>query len=260
MIDINFAREEFWHYLKMFDTGNEKIKLKKIHTEGVVCCAAEIAHRMALSEEDCRLAELIALLHDIGRFEQIRLFDSFEAAAMDHAAFGVDLLFGKTKMIRRFVKEDTWDSIIREAIARHSDFSVGVIKDMRTMRHAQLIRDADKLDNCRVKLEDSVGVLLGQEAEAVGEQEISQEVWETCLSRKAVRSADRKTKMDYWVSYLAYFFDVNFSETYSLIQEKQYVDRIIDRIPYTNETTRDRMEKLRRILLAYISSKIKNNL
>lgn len=248
MIDISHAHKEFSRYLKQFDAENEKIKLKIIHTDGVVRCAAEITRRMGLSKEDCRLAELIALLHDIGRFEQVKVFDSFEPATMDHAAYGAGLLFGSRQMIRQFIKENTWDDIIREAIARHSDFSVGTINDERTLLHAKLIRDADKLDNCRVKLEDPIRVLLDTDGSEAGKQEISDKVWNTCLNHKSVRSEDRRTKMDYWVSYVAYFFDINFAETFSIIKEEQYVDRIIDRIPYTNPNTKEKMERLRRIL------------
>lgn len=255
MIEITHAYKNFSRYLEQFDAENEKIRLKIIHTDGVVRCAAEIARRMGLDEEDCRLARLIALLHDIGRFEQIKVFNSFEPATMDHASYGAGLLFGSRQMIRQFIKEDTWDDIIREAIARHSDFSVGMIEDERTLLHVKLIRDADKLDNCRVKLEDSIQVLLGMDGDEVGRQEISDKVWKTCLDHKSVLSKDRRTKMDYWVSYTAYFFDINFAETFSIIREKGYVDRIIDRIPYTNPHTKNKMERLRGILNDYVCRK-----
>lgn len=248
MLDLTHARSEFQHYLEPFDCENDKIKLKIIHTDGVVSCASEIARRMQLQEDDVQLAELIALLHDIGRFEQARLYDSFEPVTMDHAVFGVQLLFGEDQMIRRFVAEDTWDDIIREAIGRHSDYSVGEIEDARTLLHAKLIRDADKLDNCRVKLEDSVQVLLNADAEEVGRQEITDLIWETCKRHLSVRLSDRVTRMDYWVSYIAYFFDINFPETWSLIRENDYIDRIIDRIPYSNPDTKQKMEQLRQMM------------
>lgn len=256
MIDITHAQKSFSCYLKRFDAENEKIRLKIIHTNGVVRCATEIARRMELDEEDRQLAKLIALLHDIGRFEQVRVFDSFEPAAMDHAAYGAGLLFGSRQMIRQFIKEDTWDDIIREAIARHSDFSVGTIEDERTLLHAKLIRDADKLDNCRVKLEDPVRVLLDMDGDKVGKQEISDRIWKTCLNHESIPSRERRTKMDYWVSYLAYFFDINFTETFSIIQEERYVDRIIGRIPYTNPDTKEKIEKLRRILNDHVRSRV----
>ena len=59
-------------------------------------------------------------------------------------------------MIRRFVKDDRFDSLICTAIEKHSDFKLEGITDERTLLHAKLIRDADKLDNCRVKLEESM--------------------------------------------------------------------------------------------------------
>ncbi len=43
---------------------------------------SEIWHRMHLTEEDTELARIIALLHDIGRFEQLKRFDSFEPTTM----------------------------------------------------------------------------------------------------------------------------------------------------------------------------------
>lgn len=253
MIDIIRARTEFDHYLDGFDRDNEKIRLKIIHTNEVVRCAGEIAKRMGLTQEDRELAEVIALLHDIGRFEQMRKYDSFEPATMNHAHFGVKLLFGSDNpRIRSFVASDQWDEIIREAIGRHSDYSVGYIEDERILLHAKLIRDADKLDNCRVKLTYDMKLLLGMEAEEIGAQPVTDIVFQACMNHKSVRLADRITKMDYWVSYIAYFFDINFRETFQIIKENDFVNRITDRVPYSNPDTRDKMEQIRRMVNEYI--------
>lgn len=255
MIDLQYAQEEFQKYLDQYDRNDEKIKLKIIHTEGVIDCVRKITLRMDISVEDKELAELIALLHDIGRFEQIRCFDSFEPGTMDHAAYGVGLLFGPKNMIRQFVKNTQWDSIIKTAIAKHSDFQLEGIADEQTLFHAKMIRDADKLDNCRVKLEESVEVLVGTTAENAGTYEISDKVWEACLHNCSVRSADRITPIDYWVSYLAYFFDVNFAETFQIIEEENYVERIIQQIPYSNPDTKEKMNILCERLQTFIGSR-----
>lgn len=260
MIDIKRAHTEFERYLDGFDRSNEKIKLKIIHTNEVVRCAGEIARRMNLDREDRELAEVIALLHDIGRFEQVRKYDSFEPCTMDHAQFGVDLLFdGDNPRIRSFVASDRWDHVIREAIRRHSAYSVGPIEDERTLLHARLIRDADKLDNCRVKLEDDIKVLVGVDAEDVGSQPVTDKVFQTCMDHRSVRSADRVTKMDYWISYIAYFFDINFRETFQIIKENDFVNRIIDRIPYSNPDTGDKMERLRKTVNEYVDLRVYEN-
>ena len=80
------AQQEFESYLNGYDRENDRIKLKIIHTYGVVKQAEALAGRMHLSAEDTDLARLIALLHDIGRFEQLKRYDSFEPGTMDHAA------------------------------------------------------------------------------------------------------------------------------------------------------------------------------
>ena len=251
-IDYEAAHQEFERYLDAYDREDGKIKLKIVHTYGVVSCAEEIARRKHLEEEDVQLAKLIALLHDIGRFEQIRRFDSFQPETMDHAAYGAGLLFGAKKYIRCFIEENAFDEIIREAIARHSAFALGDIADERTLLHARLIRDADKLDNCRVKLEESLEAMLGVPAEEAGAGLISPNVWEACMRRESVLSADRRTPVDYWVSYIAQYYDINFAETFDIIREQRYISRIVERLQYEEAETAQKMKELETHLEAYM--------
>ena len=230
MVDLRNAKEALENYLDGYERENDKVKLKIIHTYGVVECSRKIAEGLKLSEEDCKLAQIIGLLHDIGRFEQLKCYDSFEPETMNHAAYGVKILF-EEGMIRRFVKEDKWDGIIKMAIARHSDYSLQGITDERELLHAQIMRDADKLDNCRVKLENPIETMLGVPEEAVGMSEISREVMQQFENQTSVLLETRRTKMDYWLSYLAYFFDINFKVTYEIINDNHYVDKLIGRIP-----------------------------
>ena len=255
MINILKAYDAFQQYIASFDSENEKIRLKLVHTRGVIESVRKITGRLVLSEETEQLAELIALLHDIGRFEQIRLFDSFEPNTMDHATYGVQLLFGEQMMIRQFIEDDRYDDIIRVAIAKHSDFALGEIEDDETLFHARMIRDADKLDNCRVKLEESMQVLLGMDPEEVGRQQITEKIWESCRKRQAILAFDRKSKLDYWISYIAYFYDINFAETLEIIREENYVDLIVSRIDYQLEDTKIKMEQLRRDVRSYINER-----
>lgn len=256
MMDLQYAKQQFELYLDNYDREDDKIRLKISHTYGVVECIRQIAERMGLSQEDKELAQLIGLLHDIGRFEQVKRFDSFEPSVMDHAAFGVEVLFDEG-MIRQFVSEDKWDSMIRTAIAKHSDYKLQGIQNERELLHAKIIRDADKLDNCRVKIVDPVETILEVPAEEVGKEEISADVMEQFLRGESIFSPARKTKMDYWLSYLAYFFDINFDETLEIVRKKQYIEKITDRIPYSDPKTKKQMEQVRKELLAYIDERIK---
>lgn len=258
MMNLEYAKKQFDKYLDDYNREDDKIKLKIVHTYGVTACSRKIAQGLKLSEEDCQLAELIGLLHDIGRFEQLKRFDSFEPDTMDHASFGVQILF-EEGMIRRFVEGDQWDSIIRMAIAKHSDFKIEGITDERELLHAKIIRDADKLDNCRVKLQDAVETMLGVSAQEVGTTRISPEVMDQFEQKQSILSQTRKTKMDYWMSYLAYFFDINFGVSFEIIREQRYVDRLIDRIPYSNLETRAQMQRVKEKLNEYVSLKCEDH-
>ena len=243
--DFDAAKAAFEAYMDEYDRADDKIHLKIVHTYGVVDAAEDIARRMGLDEEDVQLAKVIGLLHDIGRFEQIKRFDSFEPGTMGHAAYGAQLLFGPEKMICT-------------AIEKHSDFKLEGITDERTLLHAKLIRDADKLDNCRVKLEESMETLLGVDEKGVGEGVIAPKVWESCMAKESVLSSDRVSKVDYWISYIAQYYDINFPETYEIMREHDYVKRIMDRVPYALPETQEKMDILAAEMEEYMDERIRN--
>lgn len=94
----------FAEYVRNYDPSDEKIKLKIDHTYRVAGLCQRIAESLGLSEPDVDIAWLLGMLHDIGRFEQIRRFGTFnDAQSVDHAEFGADLLF-KEGLIRKFVE------------------------------------------------------------------------------------------------------------------------------------------------------------
>ena len=52
------------------------------------------AQRLGLNQEQVNLATAIGLLHDIGRFEQVRLYHTFnDGKSVNHAEIGVKILF-----------------------------------------------------------------------------------------------------------------------------------------------------------------------
>ena len=116
--------DEINEALKQYDLTDGKIKLKIRHTFGVITLSEYIAKDLNLKEEDIELAKIIALLHDIGRFEQIKVFDDFrDYETLDHAELGVKILF-EDNLIRNFIEEDTYDNIILKAIKNHNKLNI----------------------------------------------------------------------------------------------------------------------------------------
>ena len=77
MIDIINAKKVFNEYVKKYNANDGKIALKIAHILRVADLSKKIAISLNLSEENIELAELIGLLHDIGRFEQVRIYNTF---------------------------------------------------------------------------------------------------------------------------------------------------------------------------------------
>ena len=257
MIDFKHAMSAFKKYLENFDSQYGKIDLKIRHTYGVVKASEYIANKLNLSNEDIELAKLIALLHDIGRFEQIRQSDSFiENKNMDHAILGNDILF-KNNLIRDFIEDTQYDNIILKAILNHNRLYIEDGLTERELLHAKIIRDADKTDNFRVKAEEDFENIIDNSSKDILENDIiSENIFNDFMNSKIIVREDRKTYMDFWVSYIAFIFDYNYKFGLEYIKDMNYINIIVDRLDYKNIDTKQKMEKIRKHALEFIDKRI----
>ena len=258
MIDIIKAKEEFKEYLKYYDLDDNNIKLKIKHTYEVVDKSEYLATNIGLDEEDINLAMLIALLHDIGRFEQVKQEKSFiDGEQSDHANYGVNILF-EDNLIESFVKDRKYDNIIKKAIYNHNKYEIEEGLNEQELLQCKIVRDADKLDNFRVKETEKLeNVYPGTyNAETINYETISDKIYEDFMNYKCIKIEDRKTQIDYWISIIAFIFDLNFNESKLYIKEKNYIDILIDRIEYKNTETIEKMENIRSCAKEYLENSI----
>ena len=93
MIDLEKAKKAFKDYLQSYDNQDDHgFNLKIVHTYHVVENAENISKALSLSEEDIKLACVIALLHDLGRFDELKNRKRFDSVGNDHALFATKLL------------------------------------------------------------------------------------------------------------------------------------------------------------------------
>ena len=173
---------------------------------------------------------------------------------------GIKILFDDN-YIREFIKETKYDEIIKKAIINHNKLTIEEGLDSRTLIHAKIIRDADKLDNFRVKKEEKIEEIfpkIVKRKEELENSNISNKVYKSILKEECVDIHDRKTKLDYWVCVIGFIFDINFKETLEIIKEKDYLNSIIDRINYKKESTIKKMNKIKEVINNYINRKIKS--
>ena len=260
-MDLSIYNKAYDYFNKFvnnnFDVNDGQIKSKLNHTYGVVKCSKYICEKLNLDETNTNIALVIALLHDIGRFDQIKEIQTIreDLTNSDHATIGVKLLFDKQEILK-FIDTREYDNIIKTAIANHSKnilSSTGMTEE--EILHSKIIRDADKLDGYRVKLEDDIYTLVGIYKEDIENSLITDKVYNDFMNAKTIISRDRKTGIDIWISYIAYFFGLEFKCSYEYVNENDYINKYFDRYDYKLE--HDKMEKLRSFALIYLKDKIK---
>ena len=137
------------------------MQLKRTHTAFVVKNAELIADGEGFTPEEREVALAAALLHDTGRYEQLRRFNTFrDSDSVDHAVFSHDIVksLGWLDQVSGEARE-----VILKAVLYHNrrdlppEIEQSNNPTNRTLLGAasHTVRDADKLDIFRV-LEDQV--------------------------------------------------------------------------------------------------------
>lgn len=241
-IDIQKAKNIFKQYISNYNPEDEKIKLKITHIERVAEISKDIAESLKLSKEDIKLAELIGLLHDIGRFEQAKRYNTFvDKDSINHGEYGVKILF-EDGLIREFIKTDKYDRIIKLAILNHNKSQIENGLTDKEILHSKIIRDADKLDIFyRMTIGNKRAIW---EKEDLSNDKISDEIFRQYTEKRKINYNERKTSADILVSHFAYLYDFNFEISLKIIKENNYLEDIYKRFQFRDIETKNRFDKI----------------
>lgn len=257
MLDILKAKTAFKDYISNYDIDEPKIHIKIIHMYHVAENARKIAKSLDLLEEEQDLAELIGLLHDIGRFEQVRLYHTYsDKLSIDHGQKGVEVLFGD-KLIRRFIQDDTKDAILYKAINNHNKFEIEKGLSEEEMLYCQIIRDADNIDIFRAVLEGKKVEEFGH----LGCQDISKEIltpkfFEDFKKERPLVYAEAKTDMDIMVAIIAHIYMLNFRESFKILKQNNYIHKFVEKLNCQDSYTKEKMNEIARIAMNYINKRV----
>ena len=250
------AKNNFINFINNnYDLNNDKIKHKLNHTLHVVDNTEYLCNKMNIDNENKQIALIIALLHDIGRFDQVKKLNNFreDTNNYDHATLGVKLLF-EDNLIRKFIKTNKYDDIIKIAIANHSKYIVNFEKMNKTqILHSKIIRDADKLDSFRAKYEDDIYTMANITKEEIENSLISDDIFNDFMNEKTILSKKRKTPIDMWISYITFIYGLYFKESLIYIKNANYINKLIDKFDYKTKDTKQKMEQIRTKGNSYIS-------
>lgn len=250
-IDRTAARAAFDAYVAPYDAANPRIALKVDHTLRVAELCDRIAANLGMDGSDRDLAWLCGLLHDIGRFEQVRRWDTFsDARSCSHAALGIEVLLGETAeggrgQLEAFAQLDEADrDLLGTAVATHSDFRLPEGLNERTRQFCDLLRDADKIDILKAVCTEPVEAILGVPEEELLASPLTPAVEETFYAHRTVLRAERRVPADFLLGFACFAFELVYPESRRIAGEQGHLFELFDR-PFTNEETGRRMAAAR---------------
>jgi putative nucleotidyltransferase with HDIG domain len=231
----------FTGYVRSFKSSDKElqqnINLKVSHTKRVCTQIKNISRKLGLSEDESALAEIIALLHDIGRFEQITRYKTYnDSISEDHAELGIKIL-QEHALLNRF--ENSTQDVIRCSIKNHNKKSLPVYENEKCLFFTKLLRDADKLDILKVvtsyylgKNRKENGMVILNLADTPG---ISTEVYEALINKKTVDIKLVRNLNDFKLLQAGWIYDINFQPSLDIIRESQFIEMIREVLPESKE-------------------------
>ncbi len=242
--ELQNLKKWFSSYCRSFsmpDAADQRnLDLKEEHTHKVCSNMLAIAGSLRMDQARTRLAETVALFHDVGRFPQYQRYRTFrDSISTNHAGLGAAVLVEQSALAS--VPEAERGLIVR-VVALHNVFVIPADLDQETLLFLEMVRDADKLDIWRVFIEyflketddrpDAAGLGLPNTPE------YSPEVLSSLNRREMVMLSDLRTLNDFKLLQLAWIFDLNFRRSLELLAERDYIDRLSATLPKTQEISR----------------------
>lgn len=255
MMNKERAKQTFLDYASHYNMEDPKIRLKVGHTLRVAGLCERIAESLDLDPEEKDLAWMIGLLHDIGRFEQVRIYNTFrDAESVNHAQFSADLLF-RDGMIRDYMTGSDQDQIMETAIRYHNAYRLPESLTEQEKTYSQILRDADKIDILRVNRETPMTQIYNLPEEAFLTSEISDPVYEDILAHRDVNRVNSRTGIDFLMGHIAFVYGLVYPVSFRIAEAQGYLEQMLA-FESRNERTRERMSRIRKEVKDYIREKV----
>lgn len=254
-LDRRRARQAFAAYAAHYNAEDPKIKLKIDHTYRVAALCERIAASLALPKPEKDLAWLCGLLHDVGRFEQLRQYGTFnDAQSIDHAAMSAKVLFDEGH-IREYLDDADEDDLLRTAVAWHSAYRLPDSLDDRTLQFCQILRDADKIDILRVNVEVPMEEIYNVTTEELRQSPVAPAVLQAFYEHHCVLRTLKQYPADNAVGHASLVFELCYPESLRAVAEQGWLWKLLN-FPTDNPETAAAFAAMRAEMQRWLQEKL----
>ncbi len=254
-IDREHVKAAFTSYVEKYDAGNEKIKLKIDHTYRVSELCEQIANAQGLSPDETEFAWLSGILHDIGRFEQLRIYDTFQdAESVDHAQFGADILFLDGKLADYVTEISEHERGLLEKVIRlHNVYRLPETLTKQEKTFSDILRDADKIDILKVNVEIPIEEIYNVSTQELLQAKVSEAVMQSFSEHHATLRSLKQTAVDHLVGHISLVYELVYPISVEIVKKQGYLDRMLA-FQSRNNTTMEQFQILRSLLKQYFQT------
>ncbi len=230
-------KDWFTKYVRTFRYDDpdmqQNIDLKEGHTMRVCGEILTIGRQLGLSDDELRLAEMIALFHDVGRFEQYARYRTFmDGRSENHAELSI-------RIIEEYGIFDEFDDEVKDLVTRsiryHNRLSLPPDESAACLFFSRLLRDADKLDIWKVltdyylrkETKRNAAIELGL-PDTPGFSEV---IYHDLMNKRMVNIGDVKNLNDFKLLQMGWVFDINYRPTMGCVKERRYIEMISSVLP-----------------------------
>ena len=247
-IDRQRVKEQFASYTRGYDPEDTKIALKIAHTYRVADYCEQIARSIGLTDDEVEFAWLSGMLHDIGRFEQVKRYNTFlDSQSVDHAEFGAELLFGENGFIGDYIDDSSWDPMLEIVIRQHNKYRMDAAISGKTLVFCNILRDADKVDIFRVNVETPMEEIYNVSSDVLFSSGVSEKVMEQVRERHAINRDIMNSPAEHLIGHIALTFELVYEKSREIAKEQGYLYKMFD-FPTRNESTKKALTEIRSLI------------
>lgn len=249
-------------YTDRYDSEDGKIYLKIYHTYKVAELCERIACSLGMNEDDVNLAWLLGMLHDTGRFEQIKRYNTFnDAKSVDHAELSADIIFAPDCPEARQYRQELYMAakslfdkeakLIELAIRQHNKYRIPENISYREKCFCNILRDADKIDILRVNVETPFDVIYNVSMEELKNSPIAPAVYEAFNEGHAVLRSLKRYPLDNLVGHISLVYELVYRESRRITKEQGYLQKMLE-FESDRSQTRLQLEAIKEKMLKFI--------
>ena len=240
----------FEEYIKKYDMNNNTTKAKYFHSIKSMDMARIIATSLNIfSEEEIVIMELIALFHDIGSFEN-KSYNSLDYEEEDTTMKSIEILFDEG-LIRKITPETKYDNIIKLGIFCHNKDGLPQGIDTKTIHICNIMKDIYRLEQIRM-------IINYPYIDNRIKSYPSTLVYNDFKTFKCIDTKMSDNNADNILIALSNMFNINYDISYSIIEENDYVSKIIDSLDFEDKQIEKFFKQIETVLKNYLKKKTIN--